>query len=118
LTVDESEHDSARILRLLKKESRAFGEFCADDDAEGVLREEGRHSPHRRAECTERRGRLLVSKLFDAEGFCRAAERSAQAVEREVSSGERKAARLKISERVEHDPLGVNDARRLLRVKE
>ena len=113
-----TELTSTRFLRLLQEEPRAFRKFFVDDYAEGMLCEEGRDSTDSRAECAERGRRRLVLKLFDAEGFGRAPQSPSQTVERQVTSGQSKPARLKISERVEYDTLGVNHVRSLLRVEE
>jgi hypothetical protein len=110
--------DSTGLFRLSQKAARAFGELFVDDDSEGMFREEGRDAPHRGTERAERRGCLLVFELAHAESFGRATQRAAQAVEREVASRERQAARLKIPERIEYDSLGVNAVRGLLCVKE
>src|SRR5919198_3438006 len=102
---------------LLQVFARALGQRRVDDDAEGVLGEEGGDAPDARAQRAQGGGGLLVAELFNAEGFRRAPERPAQAVEREVALGQHLAARLKISEGVEHQALGFGPARRFFSVE-
>src|SRR2546421_362442 len=90
--------------------SPAFGERVGSDDAVWVFGEEGRDAAHARAQRAEGRDRRFVSEFVRAEDFGCATECAAQAVERKVAFGKDFAARLKFSERVEHDALGVRAA--------